>query len=243
MSIRKTKSGFLVARPGDNTDEIIDYIIKSGYEHEFVFSPYFESGFFADLIYSGFLIMSEGIPNDNQERTIIVMPKHHEERSVLFFNNLHVGRSIRRLLPRYELRAGDDFYKQVKGCVNMHGRGWLTVPLIETISKIKPEPERPVKPFAFGLYREGELVAGEFGVITGAVYTSYSGYHKENSSGRAQLVLTALWLEQNGFSFWDLGMPLDYKYTIGAEDLDSERFIEIYRKARTKFSNNFLNQF
>jgi Leu/Phe-tRNA-protein transferase len=89
-----------------------------------------------------------------------------------------------------------------------------------------------VRPFSFGLYREGELRAGEFGVIAGRVYTSYSGYHEEGSAGSVQMILTARWLADHGFAFWDLGMPLDYKGKLGAKLLNTGDFMRIFREAR-----------
>jgi Leu/Phe-tRNA-protein transferase len=88
-----------------------------------------------------------------------------------------------------------------------------------------------VKPAAFGLYRDGELVAGEFGVVSGRVYTSYSGYKDEDSAGTVQLALTGRYLRDTGFAFWDLGMPLDYKDRLGARNISPRLFVELFRKA------------
>ena len=84
---------------------------------------------------------------------------------------------------------------------------------------------------SFGLYREGRLVAGEFGVLAGRVYTSYSGYYDEDSAGSVQLVLTGRWLRDAGFAFWDLGMDIPYKRGLGARILGREKFLELFRSA------------
>ncbi|MDR0389278.1 MAG: leucyl-tRNA--protein transferase, partial [Spirochaetaceae bacterium] len=69
-------------------------------------------------------------------------------------------------------------------------------------------------------------------VIAGSVYTSYSGYHDESNAGKAQMVLTARWLKERGFAFWDLGMPMQYKNKLGAENIGLKRFLELFRRAR-----------
>jgi Leu/Phe-tRNA-protein transferase len=89
---------------------------------------------------------------------------------------------------------------------------------------------------AVGLYREGRLVAGEFGTVVGGVYTSYSGYKDENSAGTVQLVLAGRRLRDSGFAFWDLGMLLPYKERLGAQALDRAKFLELFNKARRPFS-------
>jgi Leu/Phe-tRNA-protein transferase len=85
---------------------------------------------------------------------------------------------------------------------------------------------------SFGLYREGRLVAGEFGVVVGRVYTSYSGYRDEDSAGTVQLVLTGRLLRDSGFAYWDLGMILPYKKRLGARNLSRRRFLDLFFKAQ-----------
>ncbi|MDR2467566.1 MAG: GNAT family N-acetyltransferase, partial [Spirochaetaceae bacterium] len=83
---------------------------------------------------------------------------------------------------------------------------------------------------SFGLYCNGRLVAGDFGSITGRIYTSYSGYYDENNAGTVQMIHTAHYLRDNGYAFWNLGMPLSYKSRLGAPTLSLEKFIPLWRK-------------
>lgn len=229
MTVKITENGHIFAAPGDCGDMLLDYIGASGYEEEFIIALSFEPRFLAGLMAAGFLIMSV-----RYQGRVIVLAKHHTARSVLFFENLHAGRTVSRLLSRYELRAGADWELVTAGCVARHGDDWLTPPLLESLSEIRNSTESPARPFSFALYRGGVLCAGEFGVIAGGVYTSYSGYYTEPSAGRAQLVLTGRYLAERGFAFWDLGMPLAYKYTIGAHDVDGAEFVRLFRAARRK---------
>jgi Leu/Phe-tRNA-protein transferase len=135
------------------------------------------------------------------------------------------------MLRRYELRYNNDFDLILEKCVQAHGDSWLTAPLCESIRRIREIPGCPVRPVSFGVYREGELKAGEFGIEAGRVYTSYSGYHGENSSGTVQMLLTGRYLRDKGFAFWDLGMPLDYKERFGAKNLTPAEFVGLFRRA------------
>jgi leucyl/phenylalanyl-tRNA--protein transferase len=112
-------------------------------------------------------------------------------------------------------------------CAAVHGDDWLTPPLRESIRQIRASPGLPARPAAFGLYREGRLVAGEFGVVAGQVYTSSSGYYDEASAGTVQLILTGRYLRDTGFAFWDLGMPLEYKTRLGARGVERGKFLEL----------------
>jgi Leu/Phe-tRNA-protein transferase len=84
---------------------------------------------------------------------------------------------------------------------------------------------------SFGAYRGGVLRAGEFGVMVGNVYSSYSGYREETGAGAAQLVLTGQYLRDHGFAFWDLGMTMSYKNDLGARDVTLSEFMPKWRAA------------
>jgi len=195
---------------------------------------------------AGFLVMSTGFGNADDEdaeasresaspepeEQYILLPKLHLTRSALFFDNLHIKKSVRRYLDRYELRPDADFELIVNRCQEIHGDDWLTAPLVAAIGNIRQNRLHGVYPMSFALYRNDKLVAGEFGVKAGKVYTSYSGYYDESNAGTVQLILTTRWLRENGFAFFDLGMPMDYKTALGATDISPEEFIALFRAAR-----------
>jgi Leu/Phe-tRNA-protein transferase len=226
MYLRITRHGFVHIKKGDDLFAIADALSIIPEAGEYCVSDCFESDFVAKLCAAGFLVMSYRL----DDGSILLYPKYHNIRSALFFENLHIARSDRRFLPRYELRFDDDFDIIVDKCVAKHGDGWLTEPLLAIIRNIKRDSGSPVKPAAFGVYRDGELKAGEFGIIAGRVYTSYSGYYEESSAGRVQMILTARYLERHGFAFWDLGMPLPYKNTLGAVDIDAREWTRRFRE-------------
>jgi Leu/Phe-tRNA-protein transferase len=231
VKLAYTSSGHIFISPRDDPRRIIDAIIETGYEEEECLALDFDPAFAAGLMAEGFLLMSGRARTEDSIITVLI-PKHHIWRSVLFFEDLHQSRSVKRFLPRYELRADADFDRIIEKCIAVHGDDWLTGPLVDLIRDIRARRDPRVRPFSFGLYREGKLRAGEFGVISGQVYTSYSGYHEESSAGNVQMILTAHWLKDHNFAFWDLGMPLDYKQKMGAKLLNTAEFIRLFRQAR-----------
>ncbi len=235
LGIRYTPSGYPLLLPGDDGDALVDALVKDDYPEEFCLSERFEPEFIAALMAAGFLVMSSRWPVGGY----LLLPKMHRERAVLDFPALHESRSVRRRLGRYELRPDADFQRILERCVAVHGEEWLTPPLQSALLDLRrigtagaDRAAASVRPLSFGLYRDGRLVAGEFGVSSGGVYTSYSGYRDEDSAGTAQLILTGRALRDAGYAFWDLGMPLDYKARLGARSLDRETFISRFRSAR-----------
>jgi Leu/Phe-tRNA-protein transferase len=246
----------------DDPDAVVDAMLAVDYDEEFCLAVEFAPTFVARLMKAGFLVMSTVLDEDSSNQSspdqgspeqYLLLPKLHLERSVLLFPELHVKRSLRPFLSRYELRVNgvpvselrdmealfslppdtaSDFGVIMERCVEVHDDAWLTFPLRRVIRQIYAEPNLPVRPVSFGVYREGTLKAGEFGILSGRVYTSYSGYYDEDNAGMVQMVLTAKYLEKLGAPFWDLGMPLDYKDDLGARNIKPFQFVELFRNGQ-----------
>jgi Leu/Phe-tRNA-protein transferase len=241
MYLKYTETGYLIIEPEDDCNLIVDAMLATDYSKEFCVADDFHVEFITKLMEAGFFVMSESLPIQNTEHFgTILLPKLHLERSVIFFDNLHIKRSIRRYLNRYELRPNADFFTIVNRCVEKHGDDWLTRQLVEKIRNIRSwspklsalAPTAYAYPASFALYRDGKLAAGEFGVVCGKVYTSYSGFYDEDNAGTVQLILTTQYLQERGFSFFDLGMPLDYKDDLGAVTISPAEFISLFREAQ-----------
>jgi len=246
MYLKYGNTGCIIIFPEDDCKAVVDRMIEDGYDDEFCFAFDFNPEFVAGLMKAGFLVMSANIKDKGEEPVYLLFPKLHTWRSALFFNNLHIKKSIRRYLNRYELRPDTEFDRILDRCVKKHGNDWLTPPLVECIKKIRQGegvtrpsvinhnsllPAPYPYPTTFGLYNNGELVAGDLGVVCGNVYTSYSGYYDEDNAGTVQLILTTRYLQEHGFSFFDLGMPMDYKTEMGAEDIHMRQFIQMFRNS------------
>ncbi|MDR2631852.1 MAG: GNAT family N-acetyltransferase [Spirochaetaceae bacterium] len=240
LHLRFTPTGYVVIFPQDNLDRTIDALLDINYAEEFCLASDFEPVFITHLMAAGFLVMSTKVEEESSDAEedensgYLLLPKLHLTRSVLFFGDLHVKKSLKSLLSRYKLEVDRDFERIMNRCVEIHGDDWLTAPLRENIRLIRGLNNSPVRPVSFGVYRDGELKAGEFGVVAGRVYTSYSGYYDEDNAGTVQMVLMTQYLKDAGFAFLDLGMPLDYKDALGARNIDPRYFVDLFRDARGK---------
>ncbi|MDR2149717.1 MAG: GNAT family N-acetyltransferase [Spirochaetaceae bacterium] len=228
MELRYTASGEAIIAPTDDPEIVVDTLLSTAYAKEFCFAFSFEPDFIAALMKAGFLVMSIELMDDSY----LLVPKIHLTRSIIFFDRLHIKKSIRRLLSSYELRFNSDFDTILDRCLAIHGSDWLTEPLVDSIRLIRADTQAAVKPVSFGVYRNGILRAGEFGIVAGGVYTSYSGYYDESNAGTVQLILTAQYLQTNNFAFFDLGMPMAYKDELGAENVTTETFVHLFRNGR-----------
>ena len=164
--LRYTLSGHVFISPKDNLDRVVDALLNTEYAEEFCLALDFDPVFIASLMAAGFLVMStempEDEPNGDKRGDFLLLPKLHLIRSVLFFPDLHIKRSLKPLLSQYELRVDTDFDFILNRCIAIHADDWLTKPLVESIKiirEIAPDPAVPVRPISFGVYRDGALKA------------------------------------------------------------------------------------
>jgi len=244
--LRYLPPGYIFIDPNDDCDRVVDAMLATDYSEEFCLARDFDEDFIVRLMEAGFLVMSAELKDDGsaggegdveqknveQDAFFILLPKLHLVRSGLFFPELRIKKSVRRFLPLYELRVDTDFDLILDTCVEIHNSDWLTPPLVDVLKSLRNRQQARIRPVSFALYRDGELKAGEIGVVMGRVYTSYSGYYTESNAGTVQMILMAQWLDRTGFDFLDFGMPLDYKTALGARDISPRHFVELFRAAR-----------
>ncbi|KNC80673.1 hypothetical protein SARC_06987 [Sphaeroforma arctica JP610] len=83
--------------------------------------------------------------------------------------------------------------------------------------------------------KNGEhLVAGEIGYTLGRTYTSLSGFTCESGSGTVQCIALGRLLERCGYTYWDLGMSMAYKLSMGAKNLPRLKFLDRLAEERDK---------
>jgi lipoprotein NlpI/Leu/Phe-tRNA-protein transferase len=224
LALKDFTEAVKISFPGDDPRRLIRMIKQDEHERGIDFAcGLMRQGFYVDIL-------------GDSKNSVVVKPFSQTNRGVLFFNNLHTGKTIRRHLARfggrYELRFDTDFDAVFKRCVEKHNDTILTPDFLSYFKELK-KGGGPVYPVSFSLYKDGKLAAGDVGVQIGGVYTSYSGYHDETSAGTVQIILTARYLEEKGFAFWDFG-PTDrstYKIGLGIKILSHEEYISIFHPA------------
>jgi len=242
-----TYNGDIIINETDNPELIIDALIEDDqYENiergiGFTFSPEFIS----KLMYSGFYITSDILnkdtlwfDEDDDEENFDFYPLLNiwSIQTVLFFDNLHISKSINRLLNKYEFKINHDFENVIDCITDYHGSRWITAPLKETLLELNKK-NYSAKAISFEVYRNGKLRAGEIGIVTGKIYTSYSGFYNEPSAGSVQLALMLKYLKNNNFHFCNFGTDDSeknniYKQKFGSVYIRRADFIELWRKGR-----------
>lgn len=195
---------------------------------EFCVALAWEPNFIAEVCYHGYMPMGEIV----QGRPLLLI-KSHQQRSILHLENLSISRKLKRYARTLSFEINRDFSHCLQQIVAHHQpHTWLIKPLCNALIDLHQQPRTGVAFHSIEIYEENELVAGEIGYTTGAIYSSLAGFHCKNGTGSVQLALLGLVLTESQFAFWDLGMDVPYKKTLGAVLVDRHKFLNDWHKYR-----------
>lgn len=230
------------------------------YHGDFCYSFSFHPKLIALLMAEGFLPIATKqddvyilLPKLHQERCVIQLcqspAQHSVKQTTTGSSSLHISRSTRKKSRRFAMTVNQDFTSVVNGCSQQHGEHcWLYEPYIESLRSLWQTPvavalpsesnspcqQVAVRVWSIEVWEEesGKLVAGELGYSVGKVYTSLTGFSRQDSAGSVQLAALGRLLTKQGFQLWDLGMDIDYKASLGSELMERDTFCRVFREAR-----------
>lgn len=207
-----------------NEISAVPELLKGRFE-EFVLSPRIDAEMVAEVCRTGCIPMAHKIGDFE-----FLMIKLHHFRSVLHFPDLHTPRKTRSRSRGLQVAVDRDFSRCLEAVRDHYppSERWLTPRLCTALDELHVQPRFGVSTHSIEVYDGTELVAGEIGYHMGAVYTSMSGFYLRSGSGTVQLISLARILESSGFLFWDLGMDVPYKRTLGAKLFPRAQFLGLY---------------
>jgi len=191
--------------------------------------------FYIDLAKLGFISTTYEIPQEG----LILLPELQFAYAVLFFDDLHISKKVKKLLKRddYILSFNSCFDEVLNGLEKHHKDNWLKGEYRALLERLYIREFENFKLISVELKgkESGELIAAEVGYVIGGTYTSLSGFcskeKRYSNYGTLQLVLLAQHLQREGFAFWNLGHPyMEYKKRLGAKVLEREEFLQLWKK-------------
>jgi len=154
-------------------------------------------------------------------------------RTVLFFEDLHIGRSLRKSMKRSTLRFTIDqaFDEVIRACA--------TVPREDQGTWIGPDIVRAYT----ALHREGlahsaelwdgdQLVGGLYGVDAGGVFTGESMFHHQTDASKIALVRLIEHLRERGSTWLDCQITTPHMRALGAREIPRARVFDLLEEAQ-----------
>jgi len=223
-----------------NDDNIIKNHIYTDLNSNYYFSDDFSEEFYIKLASLGF-ISTTTIYQDY----LYLLPELQYEYAVLYFNDLHISKKVQKLINQnnYKLTINKHIDEVLEKLDEYHEPNWLIDEYQLLIKKLlnykHPSIDFAIKSIELIDKNTNELIAAEIGYKIGSTYTSLTGFSskekKYRNCGKLQLVLLAKYLEDNNYTFWNLGHPyMQYKFDLGAKEYKREDFLKIWEESIKK---------
>jgi leucyl/phenylalanyl-tRNA---protein transferase len=156
-----------------------------------------------------------------------------DPRAVVFLDDFHVSRTLRRSCRRYEARMDTAFEAVIDACADpARPHGWIT-----------PEIRRAyVRLHELGwahsveTWYEGSLVGGVYGVAIGGFFAGESMFHRRSDASKAALAGLVSLLggeaeQQPGERFIDVQWLTPHLARLGASEVPRRRYLAMLSRA------------
>jgi leucyl/phenylalanyl-tRNA--protein transferase len=152
-------------------------------------------------------------------------------RGIVPLDNLHVSRSLRRSMRRFDVRVDAAFDDVVRGCADPSREGaWIT----PEVHAAYAELHRLGWAHSVEVVdRSGELVGGLYGVAVGGLFAGESMFHRATDASKAALVHLVELLRADGGE----GRLLDVQWctphlaSLGCVEVTRRRYVRLLRRA------------
>jgi leucyl/phenylalanyl-tRNA--protein transferase len=152
-----------------------------------------------------------------------------DPRCVLFPDEIHVSRSLRRDLNRRTLQitADRNFTAVIEACANLRSEGtWITNSMIEAFTRLH---ELGIAHSFEAWNQAGELVGGLYGVALGRCFFGESMFSTQTNASKILMVHIACQLDRWGYALMDCQVESDHLLTMGARSIPRHDFLDILK--------------
>jgi leucyl/phenylalanyl-tRNA--protein transferase len=154
-----------------------------------------------------------------------------DPRMVLFVDELHVSRSLRRVLKsgRFTVTLDRAFAEVMAGCAaprtNASGT-WITDDMVDAYSVLA----RRGLAHSVESWTDGRLVGGLYGVAIGRMFYGESMFSQRTDASKVALVTLTRQLERWGYTMIDCQMSTEHLASLGAREIPRSAFLERLRQ-------------
>jgi leucyl/phenylalanyl-tRNA--protein transferase len=156
------------------------------------------------------------------------------QRCVLFFDEMHVGKTTRRHLrqQRYRVTFDRDFARVIKSCAGRRDGKWHVTWITPRIMRIYADLHDAGHVHSFEVWNsEGALVGGGYGVAVGRVFFTESQFSLERDTSKIGFTVLNWHLAQWGFALNDGKGPTPTILDMGFRSIPRSEFLDHLERA------------
>ena len=155
-------------------------------------------------------------------------------RTVIFFDELHVGRSLRKAQKNagVEYTIDRDFRSVIAACATVP-RGdqdgtWIEPEIIAAYTRLHDAGDA----HSVEVWRDGELVGGLYGIDAGGAFTGESMFHRQTDMSKLALLFLIDHLRGRGATWLDCQVMTPHMEAMGAREIPRAKFLDMLAAAQ-----------
>jgi leucyl/phenylalanyl-tRNA--protein transferase len=157
-------------------------------------------------------------------------------RAVLFFDELHVGRSLRKVRKRepYTFTIDREFRRVIRACAAAERPGqdgtWIAPNIVNAYQRLHEAGDA----HSIEAWKGDELAGGLYGVDAGGLFTGESMFHLSNNASKLALLFLVDHLRARGGTFLDCQVLTPHMKVLGAREIARGRYLDLLAEAQAK---------
>jgi leucyl/phenylalanyl-tRNA--protein transferase len=155
-----------------------------------------------------------------------------DPRAVVEIENLHVSRSLARVLRqgRFRVTHNRAFEAVMRACGEREEGTWILPEMITAYVEL----HRAGHAHSLEVWAGPDLVGGIYGVQRGALFAAESMFHRATDASKVALVSLVRAVFARGIQIFDVQLPTPHLSSMGATTLPRRVYLERVRRARTE---------
>jgi leucyl/phenylalanyl-tRNA--protein transferase len=154
-----------------------------------------------------------------------------DPRAILPLESVCVARRLRRTMRsgRFAIDLQAPFEKIMQACGEERPEGtWIHADMLRCYRALHAQGHAQ----ALGIYRDGALVGGVYGVNFGACFAAESMFHRERDASKVALVALVEHLRRRGFTLLDVQFLTHHLEQFGCEEIPRSDYLARVQAAR-----------
>ncbi|MGZ7030549.1 MAG: leucyl/phenylalanyl-tRNA--protein transferase [Thermoanaerobaculia bacterium] len=159
-----------------------------------------------------------------------------KRRAVIFFDELHVGRSLKKSQQRAAFRFTIDraFDAVIHSCSATpradQGGTWITPRIERAYTALHAAGDA----HSVEVWNGDELAGGLYGVDSGGVFTGESMFYREPDASKLALLYLIDHIRERGATWLDIQVMTPHMAALGAREIPRARFLDLLAEAQGK---------
>ena len=157
-------------------------------------------------------------------------------RAVIFFDELHVGRSLRKAQQRsgFTYTFDRDFRAVIRACSEAYRPDqdgtWIAPNIIAAYTNLHDAGDA----HSVEVWEGDELVGGLYGIDAGGVFTGESMFHHRSDASKLALLHLIEHLRTRGATFIDCQVMTPHMEVLGAREIPRGKFLDLLAEAQAR---------